>query len=202
MRQLTPLWPILAALLLVAPAPGPGVAAGPLDAWAIDRSASSLTFTATQTGAFVNGRFPVWSGKIVLDPAALAGARIDIGIEMPAVTAGNQDVDSLMKGASFFDVGKFPEARFVAGTVVAAGGGRYEARGKLTIRDVTRDVVLPFTLAIADNPAQPGALRATARGKLIIKRLDYGVGRNEWAGTGQVANEVAIELNVVASRPR
>jgi polyisoprenoid-binding protein YceI len=195
-------WLILSVLLLAAPAPVSPVAAGPLDARTIDPRASSLTFTASQTGAFVNGRFPAWSGNIVLDPAALAGARIDIGIQMPAMTAGNQDVDSLMKGANFLDVRKFPEARFVASTVAASGGDRYEARGKLTIRDVTRDVVLPFTLAIVDNPAQPGALRATARGRLIIKRLDYGIGQNEWSGTGQVANEVTIDLNVVASRPR
>lgn len=192
----------LAALLLAAPAFSPPVVAGPLDAWAIDPRASSLTFSATQTGAFVNGRFPAWSGTIVLDPAALAGARIDIAIQMPPMTAGNQDVDSLMKGTNFLDVRKFPEARFVATTVVASGGDRYEARGKLTLRDVTRDVVLPFTLAIVDNPAQPGALRATARGRLTIKRLDYGIGQNEWAGTGQVANEVTIDLNVVASRSR
>jgi polyisoprenoid-binding protein YceI len=193
---------ILASLLLASPAFSPSVAAGPLDAWAIDPRASSLTFAATQTGAFVNGRFPAWSGTIVLDPAALTGARIDIAIQMPPMTAGNQDVDSLMKGTNFLDVRKFPEARFVATTIVASGGDRYEARGKLTIRDVTRDVVLPFTLAIVDNPAQPGALRATARGRLIIKRLDYGIGQNEWAGTGQVANEVTIDLNVVASRSR
>ncbi len=195
-------WLIIAALLLAPPGLAAPALAGPQDAWTIDPRASSLTFTATQTGAFVNGRFPAWSGTIVLDPAALAGARIDIGIQMPAMTAGNQDVDSLMKGTNFLDVRKFPEARFVASTVVASGGDRYEARGKLTLRDVTRDVVLPFTLAIVDNPAQPGALRATARGKLIIKRLDYGVGQNEWAGTGQVANEVTIDLNIVASRPR
>jgi polyisoprenoid-binding protein YceI len=192
----------LAALLLAAPAFSPPVTAGPLDAWTIDPRASSLTFAATQTGAFVNGRFPAWSGIIVLDPAALAGARIDIAIQMPPMTAGNQDVDSLMKGANFLDVRKFPEARFVATTIVASGGDRYEARGKLTLRDVTRDVVLPFSLAIVDNPAQPGTLRATARGRLIIKRLDYGIGQNEWSGTGQVANEVTIDLNVVASRSR
>lgn len=195
-------WLIVAALLLAPPGLASPALAGPQDAWTIDPRASSLTFSATQTGAFVNGRFPAWTGTIVLDPAALAGARIDIGIQMPAMTAGNPDVDSLMKGANFLDVRKFPEARFVASTVVASGGDRYEARGKLTLRDVTRDVVLPFTLAIVDNPAQPGALRATARGKLIIKRLDYGIGQNEWAGTGQVANEVTIDLNVVASRPR
>ena len=195
-------WLIVAALLLAPSGLAAPALAGPQDAWNIDPRASSLTFTATQTGAFVNGRFPAWSGTIVLDPAALAGASIDIGIQMPAMTAGNLDVGSLMKGANFLDVRKFPEARFVASTVVASGGDRYEARGKLTLRDVTRDVVLPFTLAIVDSPAQPGALRATARGKLVIKRLDYGIGQNEWAGTGQVANEVTIDLNIVASRPR
>ena len=62
--------------------------------------------------------------------------------------------------------------------------------------------VLPFTLAIADDPAQPGRLRATARGRLTLKRLDFGVGQNEWAGTGQVANEVTVDLAVVAGRSR
>lgn len=188
---------IAAALLLAKPA-----LAGPQDVWTIDPRASSLAFTATQVGAFVNGRFPAWSGEIVLDPAALAAARIDIRIQMPAATANNSDVDSLLKGPNFLDVRKFPEARFVASSIVASGGDRYEARGKLTIRDVTRDVVLPFTLAIADNPAQPGAVRGTARGKLQVKRLDYGIGQNEWAGTGQVANDVTIDLSVVASRPK
>ena len=64
---------IIAALLLARPA-----LAGPQDVWTIDPRNSSLTFTATQVGAFVNGRFPSWTGEIVLDPAALAVARIDI----------------------------------------------------------------------------------------------------------------------------
>ena len=190
-------WLILAALLLARPA-----LAGPQDAWTIDPRTSSITFSATQVGSIVSGRFPTWTGSIVLDPAALAGARIDIRIQMREATTNNRDVDSLMKGGNFLDVQKFPEARFVSTSIVAKGGDRYEAQGKLTLRDATRDEVLPFTLAIADEPAQPGTLRATARGRIILKRLDYGVGQNEWANTGQVANEVTVDLNVVASRPR
>ena len=190
-------WPILAALFVASPA-----VAGPQDAWTIDPRASSLTFTASQVGAFVNGRFPKWTGEIVLDPASPATAHIDIRIETQPVTTNNNDVDSLLKGPNFFDVQKFPAARFVSTEITAKGGERYEAQGKLTIRDVTRDTVLPFTLAIADDPAQPGRLRATARGRLVLKRLDFGVGQNEWAGTGQVANEVTVDLNVVAGRSR
>lgn len=187
----------LAALLFATP-----VVAGPQDPWTIDPRASSLAFTASQVGSQISGRLPSWTGTIVLDPAAPAAARIDIRIEMPSANTNNRDVDSLMKGPNFLDVLKFREAQFVSTSVTAKGGDRYEAQGRLTIREVTRDVVLPFTLAIVDDPAQPGRVRATARGRLGLKRLDYGVGQNEWASTGHVANEVTVDVTVVASRPR
>lgn len=190
-------WPLLVALLLCGPA-----LAGPQDAWTIDQRASSLTFSASQLGSIVNGRFPAWTASIVLDPASLGAARIEVRIEMPQATTNNRDVDALMKGANFLDVRRFPEARFVSTSVVAKGADRYEAYGELTIRDVTRDTVLPFTLTIADDPAQPGRLRATARGRLVLERLDFGIGQNEWAATGRVANEVSVDLNVVASRTK
>ena len=68
------------------------------------------------------------------------------------------------------------------------------AQGKLTIRGVTRDVALPFSLRIQGR-------QATARGRLTIKRLDYGVGRNEWAAITYVADDVTIDIAVAASRP-
>ena len=190
-------WVLLAALLIVRPA-----VAGPQDPWVVDARTSSLTFTVTQVGSIVSGRFPTWTGEIVLHPAALAAARIDIKIDTRAVTANNTDVDSLLKGPNFLAIQKFPEARFVTTSITAKGGDRYEAQGKLTIRDVTRDAVLPFTLSIADDPSRPATLRASAKGRIVLKRLDYGVGQNEWAATGQVANEVTVDLNVTASRPR
>lgn len=190
-------WLIPVAALLARPA-----LAGPQDIWTIDQRASSLAFSVTQVGSIVSGRFPVWTGEIVLDPSAIAASRIEIRIDTRPVTANNFDVDSLLKGPHFLSVQKFPEARFVSSSVASKGEGRYEAQGKLTIRDVTRDAVLPFTLVVIDDPSRPGTLRATARGRIVLKRLDYGVGQAEWAGTGQVANEVTVDLNVVASRSR
>ena len=187
-------WFALACLLLPLPS-----LAGPQDPWTIDARASALSFNVAQVGSIVSGRFPAWTGEIVLDPGSLATARIDIKIDTRPVSANNRDVDSLMKGPNFLDVQKFPEARFVS-TSISGSGERYEARGKLTIRDVTRDAILPFTLTITDDPSQPGRVRATARGRIILKRLDYGVGQNEWAATGQVGNEVTVDLNVVAGR--
>jgi polyisoprenoid-binding protein YceI len=185
---------VLALLLLAAPA-----LAGPNDPWTIDQGKSRVEFSVAQTGKIVGGRVRTWSGTIVLDPANLAAARIDIRMDMKSATANSRDIDGMMLGKDFLDVAATPEARFVSGSVTAKGGDRYEAQGKLTVRDQTRDVLLPFTLQIRDDV---GSATATARGKIEIKRLDYGVGRNEWAGTTHVANEVAIELTIVASRAK
>jgi polyisoprenoid-binding protein YceI len=197
-------WSMAAALLLAAllGATWPlttAALAGPNDPWTIDPGRSRVEFSVSQTGKIVSGRVRSWNGTIVLDPSNLAAARIDIRLDMKSATANSRDIDGLMLGKDFLDVASAPEARFTAESVAAKGGDRYEARGKFTLRGTTRDVVLPFTLQIRDDGAASSTL---ARGKLEVRRLDYGVGRNEWAGTGHVADEVAIELTVVASRPR
>ena len=178
------------------------VAAGPADPWAIDAAASKLGFETKQMGVPVKGSFGKFSGTIVLDPANPAAARIDITIEVGTGTTGTKDIDAAMTGPDLLAATKFPAARFVADKVVSEGDGKYRADGKLTIRDVSKDLTLPFTLAIADDPAKPDQVRATARGRVDIKRLDYGVGQGDWKATDAVPNDVAVILEVVASRAR
>ena len=67
---------------------------------------------------------------------------------------------------------------------------------------MTKDVLLPFTLAIGDDPGTPGRLLATAKGELTISRLAYGVGQGEWASTKTVGDQVVIAFEIRASRPR
>jgi polyisoprenoid-binding protein YceI len=166
--------------------------AGPNDPWTIDPIKSRIGFTVEQTGKLVSGRIATWTGRIVLEPGDLTGARIDIRMDMRSASAGTKDIDDVMLGPNFLDVAHAAEARFTS-TSVSRRGDDYLAQGKLTIRDVARDVALPFGLRIQDG-------RATARGRLTIKRLDYGIGRNEWAATTYVADDVTIDITVVASR--
>lgn len=182
---------VLAVLALSIGAPA---VAGPADPWTIDAARSRIAFSAEQVGRITSGRIGAWTGTIVFDPQDLGAARIDIRMDMRTAATGAKDVDDLMRGRDFLDVVNQPEARFVSTGVVSHGGDAYEARGKLTIRDITRDVTLPFTLKLQGT-------QATARGSLQIKRLDYGIGRNEWASTNYLADIVTIELTAVASRP-
>jgi polyisoprenoid-binding protein YceI len=181
------------ALLLALSLSGPALA-GPDDPWTIDQAKSRIAFNAEQVGKIVTGRIGKWTGTIVLDPQNLAAARIDIRMDMRSAGTGTKDVDDMMQGPNFLDVARQSEARFTSDSVTSRGSDDYEARGKLTIRETTRDVVQFFTLKI-QGP------QAMARGTLGIKRLDYGVGRNEWAATSYVANEVTIEIVVAATRP-
>ena len=168
--------------------------AAPGDPWTIDPTRSRIAFSVEQVGKLTSGRIATWSGTIVLDPQNLAAARIDIRMDMRSASTGAKDVDDMMLGRDFLDAARQAEARFTSTAISHRGGDAYEARGKLTIREVTRDVALPFTLRIQDG-------QATASGRLTIKRLDYGIGRNEWAGTNYVADQVVIDITVVASRP-
>ena len=181
--------PLLLGLLLAPPA-----AAQQATPWKLDHGQSRLGFLFTQSGSQYEGSFADWTADIVFDREDLANSSIDITIEVGSVDTGNADRDGLLRSSMLFDTFTWPQARFVADELAATGDGGFEARGQLTIRDVTRDVVLPFTMT--DRQPQGSVL---AEGRLEIDRLDYGVGQGQWQDTSMVADAVAIVFEVVAS---
>jgi polyisoprenoid-binding protein YceI len=181
----------LVCLLLAAPAQ-----AAPT--WTIE-DGSAIRFTAYQEGAPVDGSFGDFTAEIVFDPNDLAASRVTVGIDTASVATGHKDRDTALRSSSFLDVARWPSAGFISERLSHEGGDRYEARGRLTIRDVTREVVLPFQLSLQQEGERR---RADAQGELTISRLDYGVGQGEWASTGTVGEEVVIRLEIIASAPR
>src|SRR5262249_36872721 len=125
-----------------------------------------------------------------------------IEIETASAKTGTKDVDSELPKPEWFAAARFPQSVFEATDVKAVGGDKYEARGKLTLRDVTRDVVLPFTLTIAELPQTAGQLAAKASGRIEIKRNGCGGGQGGWKATTVVADEVAIVVTILAERPK
>lgn len=159
--------------------------------WAVQPS-STLTFTFTQTGAKLPGRFDTFEARILFDPDNLAESAIDVTIDTNSIDTDNSNRDTTLRSPELFHTDGWPTARFQATEILATPNG-YEAAGKLTIRDVTRPETLPFTLEIDGN-------RAKARGTLTISRTAYGVGQGQWAGTDIVADEVTINVAIDAVR--
>jgi polyisoprenoid-binding protein YceI len=82
-------------------------------------------------------------------------------------------------------------ARFVSGSIKDAGDGKYQVAGKLTLKGVTRDAVVPIALA------KDASGNSVAEGSFTIKRLDYRIGDADWADPDTVANEVIVRIRMV-----
>ena len=169
--------------------------------WTVE-DGSQIRFTALQQGSPVAGRFDRFSADITFDPDRLASSLVAVQIDTTSIDTGHKDRDTTLRSSAFFDVQRWPTARFRSKKLRRVKGDAYEAVGALTIRDVTKEVVLPFTLAIAADPGGPRRLLADAKGELTISRLDYGVGQGDWASTKTVGANVVIDLEIHASRPR
>lgn len=195
LRRMLPGASLATLLLLVLASPA---AAAPV--WTVLET-SRLGFVATQEGQPVEGRFEVFDAMVAFDPDDLGASRIEVTIQTASATMGQSERDQAIRSSALLAVDDHPVATFISDEIAPAGDG-FEARGTLTIRDVTKEVALPFTLAIEDDPDDTSMLRARAEGELSIARLDYGVGQGDFASTTTIGNEVVIRVEIDATRPR
>jgi polyisoprenoid-binding protein YceI len=159
--------------------------------WTVQADKSHLGFSGTQTGAPFKGSFGKWTAEIGFDPAHPEAAHAKIAIDLASARTGDAQRDTALPQSDWFDVKHFPQATFEATGFTAKSGDAYEAAGKLTIRGVAKDVVLPFTLTIAGDGA-------TARGHLALVRTAFGVGQGAWTSGEWVALEVGVDFDLVA----
>ena len=180
---------------------GATTAAAEAPDWAVEAD-SNVGFVARQAGAAVEGRFEQFTAEIAFDPAQLESSRVAVEIDIDSVNSESSDRDSTIRSEALFDVATWPTARFEAERFEQTGDNLYTAHGQLTMRDVTREVELPFELTVTDHPSEADALQARAAGELTVLRLDYGVGQGQWQDTSVVANEVVIRIEIIAKRPK
>jgi polyisoprenoid-binding protein YceI len=172
---------------------GAALPAAAATGYTLDASKSTLGFTGTQSGGAFDTTFKSFKATVVFSPDDLAGSSFDVVVDMKSMSSGDSDRDEGMQAPEIFDVAKYPTSHFVAKSFTRKGEGQYEASGKLTIRDVTRDVRLPFTFK---TQPEGGKTVATLKGEMPIKRLDYGVGKGEWADTTDIANEATVKYSL------
>ena len=149
---------------------------------------SEITFVSKQMGVPVEGRFRQFDGQIAFEPARPAATRIAFSVDLASVSV-SREADAELPKPVWFNAARFPKATFQSGAVKALGGGRFEIAGKLAIKGVSSDVVVPVTLT------QSGAT-TTATGTFPIKRLTFRIGENEWADTSMVADEVQVRFKL------
>jgi len=155
--------------------------------WSMQPKESKLTFVGVQAGAEFEGAFERFTADIRFDPKQLADSRFDVKIETASVNTRDGERDDTIKSADLFDSKRFPTARYVADKFTDKGGNKFSATGKLTLRDITKDVPIEFTFESKDGGAW-------LKGAAKLKRLDFGVGQGEWKDTETVGNDVQVRF--------
>lgn len=159
--------------------------------WNVDYASSSITFTAEQAGAPFTGRWNDWTADMRFAEDALETSGFDVAIRVAGVDTRDDDRDSTLQDAEFFDAGRFPEVRFVTGAI-RADGDSFVADSTLVVKGVESPVSFVFRVE-AD-----GAVR-TLTGTSRLDRLALGVGTGEWADTEWVGQFVDVAVEVKAT---
>lgn len=167
------------------------LAAGQAGAEGVLIDKSEIRFVSKQMGINVEGSFRRWKANIVFLPGDLAHSKADFDVELASIDLASDEAESEVRRPSWFDTARFPIARFVSSSIKDLGGGKYEVAGKLTLKGIARDAVVPIVLG------KDGAGNSVADGTFTIKRLDYRIGDGDWADPDTVANEVIVRVRMV-----
>src|SRR5687767_13260189 len=155
--------------------------------WSIDAAHSEAGFAVKHLMiSTVKGRFGNVTGTIVLDEANPAASTVEAVIDVATIDTHQEQRDAHLRSPDFFDVDKFPVIRFRSIEIETVGEGEYRVTGDLTIRDVTRPVLLHVEeTGRARDPWGGDRIGFTANTK--IERSDFGLTWNQVLEAGGVA---------------
>jgi polyisoprenoid-binding protein YceI len=167
--------------------------------WTIDTSHSAAHFAVRHMMvSTVRGDMGKLTGTVTFDPARPSAGSIEATIDATGIDTREAGRDKHLKSADFFDVEKFPTITFKSKKIEAAAGGGFKVTGDLTMKGVTKEVVLdvePLRPAIKDQRGNP---RTGTAATTKLNRQDFGItwSRTLDGGGLVVSDEVSVTIDV------
>lgn len=184
-----------AAALALAVFAFPSAAETPMpvkNGWVVDHSQSKLGFASYANGEDFEGLFKSWDAAIDFDPDNLAASYAVVDIETGSVESDDPARDESLVSGDWFGSDLVPQAQFKTNSITAAADGSYLANGTLTIRGVSKDVALPFTLEFEGN-------QVTMHGSTVLDRGEFKLGTGSWQDKS-VDYKVTVTVDLVATK--
>ncbi len=140
------------------------------------------------------GTFRDFKADIVFDEKQAAASRVAFDVNVASVDTKNDDRDSTLRSADFFDAKRHPKMTFRSIRVAPRGKSVADVTGDLTIRGVTRRITVPVRLLGVSRSG--GRERAGFETSFTIKRRDFGVTGGRWvAGApGVLGEDVTVRI--------
>ena len=175
------------------------------EALSVDATASALSWKGFKPGGEHYGKLPISAGQLDIKDDVLHGGYVTIkmdGIIVEDLKAeeGGDKLKAHLEGEDFFDVAKYPEAKFELTDVPAEGlkiADIKELKGNLTLKDVTKNITIP--VASIQRDAATGKYSFTSQ-NFRINRADWNVkygSKSFFTGLGDKFINDDIELSFV-----
>jgi polyisoprenoid-binding protein YceI len=150
---------------------------------------SEISFISKQLGVPVSGKFKKFDAEVAFDPKKPDAAKVSFTVDLLSADIGNAETETELKKPGWFNSAKMPAATFQSSAVKSLGGGKFEFTGKLDIKGVSQNVMVPVTVTQA-------AGKTRAIGTFNLKRLDFKIGDGDWNDVSLVANEVVVNIKL------
>lgn len=189
-----------AALLLAALA-APALALAEAATWNIDSSHTRSGFTVRHLVITnVRGEFGKTTGKVTLDEKDMGKSSVEATIDVNTIDTRVPDRDAHLRSADFFDVARYPTITFKSTRVHPDGKGKLKVTGDLTMKGVTKPVVLEVEGPTHEIKGPMGETRRGMVARTVINRRDFGLNWSKAVEAGPVVGDdvqIEIEAEVV-----
>ncbi len=165
--------------------------------WNLDKSHTSINFSINRFFSEITGKFTDFDGSINFDSNNLKGSKTEFTIAVNSVNSANEKRDQHLQSTDFFNSETYPKMTFTSTKFKKKSDTEYLIYGKLTIKDKTKDVVLPMKITgEMEHPMAKGVFILSVAINATINRTDYGVGTGNWATTMVLSDEVKINIPI------
>ncbi|MBI4535199.1 MAG: polyisoprenoid-binding protein [Ignavibacteriae bacterium] len=173
------------------------LAPAPAETWKVDKAHSQVTFSVSHLViAEVRGRFKEFDVTMYHENDDFTDARIEAVIRAASLDTDNERRDNHLRSDDFFNVEKFPELKFTSSSMEKTGKNTYKLKGDLTIRDITKPIVLDvrFNGAIKDPG---GNTKIGFKATTTISRFEFGTKWSRVLETGELIAGEMVDITLL-----
>lgn len=169
--------------------------------WKVDKAHTSVNFTATHFFSEVPGSFDEFSGDFYINPDNIKESTMNFTAKVKSVNTKNKKRDKHLMSPDFFNAQKYPTMDFKSTSFEKKGENTYVLYGKLTIKDVTKEVKIPFEVkGLMKHPMKKGVQILGLSFSTTIDRTEFDVGTGDWAATAVVGDDVQVSIDMELNR--
>jgi len=175
--------------------------------WTIDPDHTSIGFKIRHLMVSnVKGTFDRHTGVVDIDEKDITKSKVTVTIDTASINTNVQKRDDHLRSPDFFDVAKYPSMTFTSKKVARGANGKLKVTGDLTIRGITREVVLDVDPLSRESKDPWGNIRIGTSATTMVNRKDFGLTWNKALETGGVVvgDEVSItlEIEMIKTQPK